>query len=189
MPKRPVARLSAALMFGLCATAHAQVQHVHVHGQAFMDLAVDGERVEIELRAPAHDLVGFERQPANAEERAKELEARRAMLDHANLWQFSVAAGCVAETPTLEVPGTAGKDHDHDHDHDHGHDHGDGHEHSDWIARYAFRCGNPTALRAIDTGLFERFPSLQAITVQVIDARGARGETLTPTARRIVLTP
>jgi ABC-type Zn2+ transport system substrate-binding protein/surface adhesin len=95
----------------------------------------------------------------------------------------------------LEVPGAAAGDHDHDHDHDHGHDHDhdheheEGHQHADWTARYRFRCANPAALRNIDTGLFAQFPSLQSVSVQLIDARGARGETLTPDARRIALAP
>lgn len=184
-----LATLAAALAVP---EASAQAQHAHVHGQAFADVAIDDKRVEIQLRATAHDLVGFERMPANAEEEARVLAARKAVLDHAALWQFSVAAACVAEAPVLEVSGAAGQDHDHHgHDpHDHeGHDH-EGHAgHSDWIVRYRFRCASPGALRSIDTGLFAAFPSLQSVTVQLIDARGARGETLTPAVRRIALAP
>lgn len=194
-----LATLAAALAVP---EASAQAQHAHVHGQAFADVAIEDGRVEIQLRATAHDLVGFERMPANAEEEARVLAARKAVLDHAALWQFSVAAACVAEAPVLEVSGAAGQDHDHHghehqshehHDHEHhgheGHDHKGHAGHSDWIVRYRFRCASPGALRSIDTGLFAAFPSLQSVTVQLIDARGARGETLTPAVRRIALAP
>lgn len=169
----------------------AQAQHAHVHGQAFVDVAVDAGVVEINLRATAQDLVGFERAAATPEEEAQVQAARKAVLDHARLWRFSVAARCVAEGPVLEVPGAGeSHDHDHDHDHDHSHDH-EGHDdhvaHSDWTVRYRFRCSAPEALRAIESGMFAVFPSLQSATVQVIDATGAREETLTASANRLVL--
>jgi hypothetical protein len=198
MPVRP---LSAALLLALSAPSmlQAQAQHAHVHGQAFVDVAVDGGTVEILLRATAHDLVGFERKAENAEEEAQVLAARKAVLDHARLWQFSVAARCVADGPVLEVPGTTGDahdDHDHDSHHDHEHDH-DGHDHegddhgghSDWSVRYRIRCAAPQNLRSIDTGLFTAFPSLQSATVQLLDAGGAREVTLTASANRLSLTP
>ncbi len=198
MPIRPLAPAlaSALALVTLTPVSQAHVQHAHVHGKAFADLAIDGERVEIQLRATAQDLVGFERAPASAAEEARVLDARKAMLDHARLWQFSVAARCTADAPTLEVAGATtlnGDDqrhkHDHGHDHDHDPSHGGGAQHVDWTARYTFRCAEPSALRAIDTGVFEHFPSLQTITVQVIDARGARGEALTPATPRITLQP
>ncbi|WP_397573786.1 DUF2796 domain-containing protein [Silanimonas sp.] len=177
--------LCAALLaaFAVPSFVAAQAQHAHVHGQAFVDVAVDGGQVEIQLRATAQDLVGFERKPANPEEEARVSAARKAVLDHARLWRFSVAARCVAEGPVLEVPG-AGDAHDHDHDHE-GHD--DHVAHSDWTVRYRFRCSAPEALRAIESGMFAVFPSLQSATVQVIDATGAREETLTASANRLVL--
>jgi hypothetical protein len=165
----------------------AQAQHAHVHGQAFVDVAVDAGVVEINLRATAQDLVGFERAAATPAEEAQVQAARKAVLDHARLWRFSVAARCVAEGPVLEVPG-AGEAHDHDHSHDHDHEGHDDHvAHSDWTVRYRFRCSAPEALRAIESGMFAVFPSLQSATVQVIDATGAREETLTASANRLVL--
>lgn len=212
----PVRRLLAvAIALAAPTLALSQTQHAHVHGQAFVDVAVDGGTVEIHLRATAHDLVGFERKAETPEEQATVLAARKAVLDHGAIWQFSVAARCVADGPVLEVPGAdAAHDHgDHDHDHEghdheghdhqgHDHDHGDGHDHadhgdthddhdhaahSDWTVRYRFRCAAPAALRSIDTGLFTAFPSLQSATVQLLDAGGAREVTLTPATVRLSL--
>ena len=185
MTARP-RHLALVAALALPSFAAAQAQHAHVHGQAFVDVAVDGGAVEIHLRATAQDLVGFERAAATPEEEAQVEAARKAVLDHARLWRFSVAARCVAEGPVLEVPGTGGA---HDHDHDHDHDHGDHAVHADWTVRYRFRCAAPEALRAIDTGLFATFPSLQSATVQVLDASGAREETLTASAARLVFAP
>jgi hypothetical protein len=180
-------RAALIVALALPSVAAAQAQHAHVHGQAFVDVAVDGGLVEINLRATAQDLVGFERAAATPEEEAQVLAARKAVLDHARLWQFNAAARCMAEGPVLEVPG-AGDAHDH-HGHDHAHDH-EGHGgHSDWTVRYRFRCAAPEALRAIESGMFAAFPSLQSATVQVLDATGAREETLTASANRLTLSP
>ncbi len=184
-----LSRAALILALALPSVAAAQAQHAHVHGQAFVDVAVDGGLVEINLRATAQDLVGFERKPANPEEEARVSAARRAVLDHARLWRFSVVARCVAEAPVLEVPGTGDSHDHHGHDHDHAHDHEDHGGHSDWTVRYRFRCAAPEALRAIESGMFAVFPSLQSATVQVIDATGAREETLTASANRLVLAP
>lgn len=186
--------LAAAIAVALPSLAPAQTQHAHVHGQAFVDVAVEGGRVEVALRATAHDLVGFERKAETPEEEATVLAARKAVLDHGRIWQFSVAARCTAEGPVLDVPGAAAGEEHHDHDHDHSHDHDehahDDHAgHSDWTVRYRFRCAAPESLRSIDTGLFTAFPSLQSATVQLLDAGGAREVTLTPGAARLSLAP
>lgn len=188
--RRPLALALAALF---AAPLAAQQQHAHVHGLAHADIAVDGGKVEITLRATAYDLVGFERAARDEAEVAAINAARALMLDHARLWRFNVAAGCVAEAPVLEVPAATGSGHGHD---DHGHDdhaHGhDGHDHDhgghvDWLARYRFDCARPDALRAIDVALFEAVPALQTLKVQLIDGAGARALELTPVQARIAL--
>ena len=190
--------------------ALAEAGKVHVHGVANLDVSVDGGIIEMNLTAPKHDVVGFERAPRDAAEEAQLLAARKKVLDHASLWLFSVRAQCGAEAPVLVEGGTSAsmeaKDHDHDehdHSHDHGHDHGhddhghDDHDHgdhdhgghSDWTVRYRFRCDAPAGLTRIETGAFAAFPSLQTINVQLVDASGARALTLTPSATRIDLAP
>jgi len=196
--------LSFALAALLAAPLAAQSQQAHVHGLAHADIAVEGGRVEIPLRATAYDLVGFERAPRDAAETAKINAARALLLDHARLWRFSVAAGCVAQAPVLEVPASApvaadhaqGHDHGHEHDHAHGHDHGHEHDkagehagHVDWLARYRFDCARPEALVAIDATVFEAVPGLQNLAVQLIDGSGARGLDLRPGQARIALGP
>lgn len=180
--------IAAALALTVAAASPSTVaaqQQAHVHGQASIDVAIEGGSVEILLRAPAQDLVGFERAPATLEEEARLLAAREALLDHARLWRFSVGARCVAEGPTIDLPGAkAAEAHE---GHDHGHRHNEHGDHSDWQARYRFRCAAPEALRAIEASLFEAFPSLQSVGVQLVDERGARAETLTPARRRLVL--
>lgn len=171
------------LVLGLMALSpvHAQDQHAHVHGLAQLNLAVVGNTVSMELTATAYDLVGFERAARDDAERARVAGARQGLLDHAALWRFNAAAGCVAEAPVLVVPGTDGHSHDHE-----GHDHAG---HSDWQVQYRFQCKNPAALRAIDVGMFKRFPSLETIDVQLLTANGATALTILSANPRIALAP
>ena len=169
-----VLTLAAALLVAGAATGHAQ--KAHVHGLAWADVAVDGALIEISLRATAYDLVGFERAPRDADERAKVEGARALMLDHARLWHFNSAAGCVADAPVLEAPAEpaeASAD--------------SGSSHVDWQVRYRFTCANPQALMAIDAELFSALPSLETLQVQLLDGVGARGVELSPGSRRIDL--
>lgn len=184
MSRTPTALALAALLALPTASAH-------VHGLALLDVALDGGRLQLDLEATAHDLVGFERAPRDEAERAKLEATRRVLLDHARLWQFNVAAGCVAEAPVLEVPGTPGGGAAKAHGHDHGHGDGQAQEktHGDWRVRYRFQCRNPEALRAIDTGLFAAFPAIESVRVQLIDASGARAASLGPAQPRLVLRP
>ncbi|GIX38776.1 MAG: hypothetical protein KatS3mg127_2015 [Silanimonas sp.] len=186
MPCTPTALALAALLALPTASAH-------VHGLALLDLAFDGGRLQLDLEATAHDLVGFERAPRDEVEKARLDAARRTLLDHARLWQFNVAAGCVAEAPVLEVLGTPEGGATKAHAHGHGHEPGDGRAqektHGDWRVRYRFQCRNPEALRAIDTGLFAAFPAIESVRVQLIDASGARAASLTPAQPRLVLRP
>lgn len=182
--------LTLALATLLAAPLAAQTQHAHVHGLAHADIAIEGGRVEITLRATAYDLVGFERAAMDATEAAKVQAARALMLDHARLWRFTVAAACVAQRPVLEVPAAADEDHDHGHDHNHGHDHGHDHDHGghvDWLAHYRFDCARPEALAAIDVTLFQAVPALQTLRVQLLEGSTARALELSPAQARIAL--
>jgi ABC-type Zn2+ transport system substrate-binding protein/surface adhesin len=79
-------------------------------------------------------------------------------------------------------PGEAGHSHgpgegDHDHDHD---DEGEaGHSHADLEASFEFKCSKPGALASIEVGLFESFPGLEELRVQVLSPKGQSAAELT----------
>ncbi len=208
---RSLAGTACVALFVCTGVVKAQ-QDVHVHGQAQIDLAIENGRVDLLLRASAQDLVGFEHAPVDTQQQSQIQAARKIMLDHASLWRFSAGSSCVADKPIIDISIRQAadkhddkhddhhsheekhqedkhKDHDHkQHDHDK-HDHDSTGGHSDWQVRYRFNCATVSALKIIETNLFQVFPSLQSITVQVLDTSGARQQTLTATNRRIVLEP
>jgi len=153
IPRTPLAGALAALL-GLAGTAAAspidadtaaeiperRAHGVHIHGKATVNLAVEDDRLLIELDSPTINLFGFEHPPRTAAQRAAIAGARELLADGARLFQPNPEAGCVLTASAVRL--TLDEDnHDHGHshgddDHDHGHRHGDddhdhGHTHGD----------------------------------------------------------
>ena len=123
--------LSAALAVSACpAAAHDKtVQHgVHTHGVADLAVAVDGSRLTVELTAPAHDVVGFEHEPASDADRAAVTRATAALRDHRLLFAMPAAARCRVAGIDVRAPWPAAG------------------EHADFAARWAFDCEVPREL-------------------------------------------
>src|SRR5690606_1562837 len=59
---------AAASLPGLPTAVAADNPGSHQHGQALLQLAVDGEQLELTLESPAANLAGFERAARSAEE-------------------------------------------------------------------------------------------------------------------------
>lgn len=127
-----------SFMMACSATAFAQ-QDAHVHGIASMNIAVEGEELQIEFVTPADGIVGFEYAPSSAAEIKAVADALSALENPESLFIIPASAEC--KLHEVEVERHAEGDHDeHGHDghakhdehahdeHDHGHDK---HEHGD----------------------------------------------------------
>ena len=100
----------------------------HEHGAAELDAALDGATLEIELRSPAMNLVGFEHAPRSDADKAKIAGARKQLEQPDSLFGLTPAAGCTLAKTELESPLFEGG-HSHEHEHEHEHEHGEhGHE-------------------------------------------------------------
>lgn len=171
-----------ALTFALDGTsAGAADQHhrhgAHVHGVGRLGVAIAGPEVHLELLTPAGDLVGFEHPPVSESEHAALASAVARLKDGARLFRLAPAAGCrlrevVLESPLLGVAETStrtGADPDTDRST----------VHADLHAGYRFDCAAPGALSRIEVGLFESFPALQRLEVQLVTDRSQTSATLT----------
>jgi hypothetical protein len=185
---RIAAAALSALLLALPAAAHdhdhGEHQHAkddghhehgaHVHGVAWLDVAVDADTVEVRVKGTGADLADLEGTPADAADVAKVDAARRILGDPALLFAFLPAGACapaaaaqVTPPPSaLQAPGA---------DADPGH--------GDWTAEYQFRCTAPP--RALELRLFERFASLETVKAQILGPAGQTAAELTPGARRI----
>ena len=171
--------LLPSLMFTLAlATAPAWAQHSHVHGQARLDVAIDGPLLTLSFESPLDSLVGFEHRPRTAAQKQAAEAAINRLRDAAALWGADAAAQCSATETTLDVdalqpsatPAAAVAT-----------------EHAEASARYAFRCAAPDQLKVLTHSLFEAFPRLQRLDVQVAGPRGQVKQALRRPAKAVRL--
>lgn len=172
-------RLCIGIGFCLAAIATAapaaEKEHKpHVHGESRMSLAIEGNVVEVELESPAHDIVGFERMPKTAEQRASVKRAVAALKDGAALFRFSPGAGCALREAEVETPLA-----------EEGPGHAEDEEHSEFHAHYRFRCAQPDRLKGVEVLLFGSFPAMREIELGAVLPAGQRAATLTARSNRV----
>lgn len=197
--------LPVAILLALPASAllaQTERQHdVHVHGLSQVQLALDGNALELELHAPGVDIVGFEHAPGDDESRGAIESALGILHDPVRWLAFEPADACTitesqAHTHGYDAPD--GQDeHEHDDHHRHAHeahaDHGaddhahheSGGGHGEFHAHVRGRCDRQP--RAVHLRLGQHFPGIQALRVDLLtDERQDRVE-LAPGQTRVGL--
>lgn len=181
----------------IAAPVVSQGAEVHVHGEGLLQLAEADGSVEVILRIPALDLVGFEHLPSSPAEHISVHQGAMLLMDAARVLKLPHAAGCQVQVSNvgsllldhvqLDVIEAAldargndrdpGSDAQRDQDADAGHGSPDAHRHTeqtasaghaDFSATYSFACQNPAALRAVDVTLFQSLSGLHAIEVEAM---------------------
>lgn len=167
------------------ANEHRSHEHdsldAHVHGEAQLDVALEGKLLELQLHSPAMNLAGFERAPANAREQARLNAVRDFLTQPEKVFMLAPEAGCALEREAVssELFGVAAGDEDHLALHDEASEAEPADDHHDIHAYYQFTCAKPQALRSIDLrNLFRQYPGLHELDVQLIGPRGQNGQTL-----------
>ncbi len=100
----------------------------HEHGHSSLNMAIEGNTIELELVAPGADIVGFEYVAKSKEDKAKLEKATAKLKDVFSWMKIKGDAGCAVtkaavEFETEEQHSAHGKDdHAHGHHDDHGHD-------------------------------------------------------------------
>lgn len=190
--------VAAAIVTAGGAWAAEEGHKPHVHGESKMNLAFEGDIVEIELEAPGFDIVGFESMPKTDDQRAAVKRAMAALGKGETLFRFSAAAGCRLLEAEIETPLAETGEHAHEkhaeekhaeekHAHEkHGEEkHAEEEEHSEFHAHYRFRCAQPGGLKAVEILLFDSFRAMREIEVSAILPAGQRAKTLTPGSNRL----
>ena len=197
--KRPFPPHSAqtkkiAALFGIAAifsvTATANSADPHQHGVGKLNVAVQGDHLEIEIETPGADIVGFENKPKTEEQRRLVQDAAKALRDAGALFVFPATAGCILKDAEVESDllvfdrGNHGdKHHSEKHHDDKHHDekhHSDKHDeevHAEFHAHYHFVCKNP--ITHVDLRYFEMFPRAEVLSAQTLTATGQRKQKLT----------
>jgi hypothetical protein len=147
----------------------------HQHGLASLNLALEGNQLEIELESPAMNILGFEHLPKTADQQAQVTAARSLLEQPLGLFVLPSAAGCKLHKVEVESPLFGNEEHDEMHSD------AAGETHSEIDADYDFTCSDPQALDSVSLApLFKAFPGMQKITVQLVGPNGQKGSELTP---------
>ena len=142
----------------------------HQHGHGSLNLAVEGQTVQMALEVPGADIVGFEYEATTAEDRAKVQAAEEKLAQPLALFVLPRNAGCKVTSAKVVIARESETDHDaHEHE-ENAHAEADGHEaeHSEFHAEYALTCSNVAAITTISFPYFDAFPNSEELAVTLI---------------------
>ena len=108
----------------------AAQQSAHVHGIATLNLAMEGDELEIEFVSPAGNIVGFEHEAVTAGERRAIRDAIEQLKKGNELFDLPLAASCSLHVAAVEHGHGAEEKREDGHGQDAEHDDGDEHEHA-----------------------------------------------------------
>jgi hypothetical protein len=169
---------------------HHHPQAAHVHGEAKLTLALEGNQLQIEFTSPAMNIVGFERKPANQEQQ-KRIEQALAVLKQGGNFLVLQGGDCryvrASSTTTFNHnnPFDAHNDQADNHKSNQHSHHGHAETHQDFSASYVVNCRSPKSLTGITVQWLSIFQDIKKIEVQwVIDNRQG-ANTLTARQNRL----
>ena len=140
----------------------------HQHGHAELQLAIDGNQIELIFTSPAYNLLGFEHRARTEEQKARVTQTTT-WLEETPLVN-TAEAGCTVMH--AEVHHQAGEQNGHGHDHGHTHDHKDEASHSDFEVTQTLSCSGLDPAEELSTPLTERFSEIEHLSVEWVWSGG-----------------
>ena len=125
-----------AVLIGSQALAAERELDAHQHGHGYLNIAIEGSTLYIELETPGADIVGFEHPARSDDDKAAIEDAKARLSDPIGLFGIPAEASCTLVEVSVEPVGyELGADDDHGHDehdeHDEAHDDEDHDDHDD----------------------------------------------------------
>jgi len=171
--------LGAVAVLGALA-AHpgaAQITHrelgPHEHGRGTLNIAVEGNKVSMELEVPGVDIVGFEHEAKTRKDKATLEKAKEKLSTPLSLFKLPASAGCRVTEAKVEVE-TGESDHS-----AHEGEKGEAsrssereQRHFEFHNTYSLECTSPTSITGIEFGYFNAFPGAEKLEVNVITPKG-----------------
>lgn len=148
-------------------TEHRQLGP-HVHGQGTLDIAVEGNKIEMELIAPGMDIVGFEHVATTDDQKAAVEKAKAKLADVLNVFKLPPAAKCKTEAANVE----SRKETHHPGEEDHDDEKPGEPQHSEFHATYTITCEAPESVTGMETAYFTDFAGGQLLNVNVTTPKG-----------------
>lgn len=161
----------------LCFTANGassaegfEQHEAHEHGKVTLNVAIESNRLTIELDSPAANVVGFEHAPRTYTEKAAAIEAGAFLTSAKGLFGVPAAAGCRSTEVKLTPPQW------------------DEHEgHADYEVLFVYQCDAPEKLLWIEPWLLDKLRNVTEARVNTITAAGQHSEVVTHPRARIAL--
>lgn len=196
------AMLAAIIVFESALPVWAHEPGAHVHGRAALEIAIDGAAVQVNLKSPLDNLLGFEHAPRNEKER----QAVKAMASKFNqadsLFIFTPAARCRLESTDLTSPVLSAdllapaSDSGKSADKSSGKNNGVSEispsgssvaadAHAELEATWQFQCAQPQALQGVDVRLFQMFPGLRRLDAAIAGPKRQSSTKLSPESPRL----
>jgi hypothetical protein len=158
----------------------------HEHGVGELNIAVEGNSIDLEFMIPGADIVGFEYKAKSEADIALVKDALTKFDEFNNIFSIPSTSDCNLVEADISInQGDNHKDehddhdeHEDEHDHDdHGehddHDEHDEEAHNEFVAHYSFNCGNIKEIDRISFPYFTTFPNSGELEVQFVSEIGS----------------
>jgi hypothetical protein len=127
----------------------------HEHGKSELNIAIEGNKVELELESPGSDIVGFEHTAENDVQKKAVSEALAILENPMTLFAPPAAAGCMLKEAEAE------------HDLEG--------EHAGFHTHWSMECSDIKSLNGFAVTFFDKFPLAEEVEVQAISEGGQIG--------------
>ena len=124
----------------------------HEHGVSTLKIALENQILEMELEAPANDIVGFEHAPENKSEKAAIAQALLILKSKPGIFKFSSAANCNIKDVSGEFEVEK--------------------NHAGFHIIWKIKCLNPERIKNLETAFFQKFPKANEIEVEIVSNSG-----------------
>jgi hypothetical protein len=168
---------SIALAIFLLAPAGAAEKRrheAHAHGIAEINIAVDGSKADVEFRAPAENVMGFEHEAkSESDKKKRDAALRTVQTKMSQMVVFDAKLGCKfsdVNTVLVEEKGESHKTQPSKDTHAHK-DQKKTAEHREVRATASVACDKPLAGSRARFGVHKTFPTIHEIKVQVLGAK------------------
>lgn len=134
---------------------HAQASvAAHVHGEAALNIVIDGALILAEFISPLENLLGFEHKPTTPEQKQAFQDLQQNLMDYQALFELIDASCTQIEQHTTSPFSQAN------------------HAHAEWHSEYHLQCSVIDETVSIKPQLFSAYPGLETLTVQMITEQG-----------------
>lgn len=149
----------------------------HVHGVATLQVAVDEKTMTLDFSSPLDNLLGFEHIPHDAKQKAAVKNMADSLNKASQLFILSADAQCTLESVKLDSLVLDKKGNSLPQEEAGGH--------ADLDGEFVFACKQTGKLHNLEVKLFDSFPNLHQLKVEVATLKKQTSAKLTPEQRHV----